>query len=178
MKRAVIGVMGSGVETWEDYVKPLAQWIADNDFHLLTGGGGGVMAVASASFSEAPNRKGGLCIGVVPTNLADNGLYVVKDGYPNRWVDLTIVSPLPSFSGKDPDEISRNHINILSSDVLIALPGSKGTRNEVDLSARFQKPIILYGPVASFAEFPAALPRTDSLAEVTHFILAHAGNRA
>jgi len=34
------------------------------------------------------------------------------------------------------DMNSRNHINILSSDVVIALPGSKGTYSEVMLAIR------------------------------------------
>ncbi len=170
IRRPVIGVMGSGNAAWADLAEPLAKWIAEQGFHLLTGGGGGVMAAASAAFCNVPGRTG-VCIGVVPTELDGAGIYIAKPGYPNPAVELPIVAPLGSFAGSDPQQVSRNHINVLTSTVVVALPGGKGTRNEVELASRYRKPVILFGPGEQFAAFPAALPRTEDLAEVARFIL-------
>ncbi len=40
--------------------------------------------------------------------------------------------------------MSRNHINVLSSDVVIALPGGPGTAGEVQLALRYGRSIVVY----------------------------------
>ena len=64
-KIPIIGVMGSGSEAHTDKSAKLGEWIAESGFHLLTGGGGGVMSAVSKSFCETENRKG-LSIGIIP----------------------------------------------------------------------------------------------------------------
>lgn len=167
---STIGIIGSGTKPWKEYSQPLAQWIASQNYHLLTGAGEGVMASASEAFYRVENRKG-VCIGIVPT-IPDATLgFVPKQNYPNPWVEIAITSPLSTFDGSDPQQVSRNYICVLSSDLLVALPGNKGTRNEIDLAIRFQKPLILFAPETEMLDFPPYLPRTSSLTEVKQFIV-------
>lgn len=171
-KRKVVGIMGSGEKTWDKYSIPLAQWIAQQDYHLLTGSGGGVMAAASKAFCQVENRAG-ICIGIIPTEPNAKGEFIPKNNYPNPWVELCIRSPLSTFDGLDHHQISRNYICILSSDVVIALPGSKGTKNEVNLAIRFNKPIILFGSENELKDFPKTIMRTTSIERVKKFIINH-----
>lgn len=169
MKRKVIGIIGSGTKPWREYSEPLARWIARQNYNLLTGAGEGVMATASEAFYRVENRKG-VCIGIVPTKPDATLGFVPKENYPNPWVEIAITSPLPSFDGSDPQQISRNYICVLSSDLLVALPGNKGTKNEISLAICFQKPLILLAPETEMLDFPPNLPRTSSKDEVTEFI--------
>ncbi len=166
--RTIVGIMGSGKEPWLELVQPLAEWIAQQGFHLLTGGGNGVMHSASEAFVRVQNREG-LCLGIMPTVAHPESGYVPKEGYPNKWVELSIISPLDGFQGDDA-VLNRNYINVLTSHVIVALPGSRGTRNEVELAQRFHKPIILYGPKSAFTDFPPSSIHTSSLPEVQEFI--------
>ena len=173
MRRKIVGIMGSGRKSWAEFTIPLAQWIAQQNYHLLTGSGTGVMATASEAFCKVENRKGS-CIGIVPTEPDQELGFIPKKNYPNPWVEIAITTPLSTFEGHDPNQISRNHICVLSSDVIVALPGSKGTHNEVSLAISFQKPIILFGPEKELQDFPPNITKTDSIEEVKDFILAHA----
>lgn len=165
-----IGIIGSGKQSWKEYSQPLARWIALQNYHLLTGAGKGVMASASEAFYRVEKRKG-VCVGIVPTIPHTKLGFIPKENYPNPWVEIAIKSPLPTFDGSDPQQVSRNYICVLSSDLLVALPGNKGTRNEIDLAIRFQKPLILFAPESEMLDFPPHLPRTSSLTEVKKFIL-------
>ncbi|MDJ0898618.1 MAG: hypothetical protein QNJ55_07385 [Xenococcus sp. MO_188.B8] len=170
MKRKIIGIIGSGTDPWVEFSHPLAEWIAQQNYHLLTGSGSGVMTSASEAFCQVQNRKG-TCIGIVPTEPNQEWGFVPKKNYPNPWVEICITTPLGTFDGHDPNQISRNHICVLSSDVIVALPGSKGTHNEANLAIRFRKPIILFGPEKEMQDFPQILTRTDSIEEVKNFIV-------
>ena len=169
MKRKVIGIIGSGTNPWKEYSQPLAEWIAKQNYNLLTGAGEGVMASASEAFYKVANREG-VCIGIVPTKPNSKLGFIPKENYPNSWVEIAITSPLPTFDGSDINQVSRNYICVLSSDLLVALPGNKGTKNEIDLAIRFQKPLILFAPDLEMLNFPSNLPRTSSLEEVKKFI--------
>ncbi len=63
--RPIIGVMGSGNNVHCERARALGLWLAKAGFHLLTGGGGGVMQTVSKAFCDVSNRKG-LVIGVFP----------------------------------------------------------------------------------------------------------------
>lgn len=165
----IIGVMGSGSEEWTDLSAPLGALIAGKNAHLLTGGGRGTMSAVSRSFTETPARRG-LCIGVIPGEEDDSGMFRPKAGYPNPYVELEIHSPLGPFTGEDPHQISRNHINIMTSHAIVALPGSRGTCNECELAQKFSKPIILYGPRAAFTDFPGDLAQTEKLEDIASFL--------
>ncbi len=135
----IVGVMGSGAHSHQDLAAPLGSAIANAGWHLLTGGGGGTMTAASRAFAATPGRNG-LCIGVLPGS--EDGRS--PDGYPNPWVEIVIRTHLPfsGAAGTGPD--SRNHINVLSADAVIALPGSAGTRSEIELALRYGRPLALH----------------------------------
>ena len=138
----IVGVMGSGTESHTARAQEVGRWLAQEGVHLLTGGGGGVMSAVSQAFAETPNRKG-MIIGIIPSAAPDPRVGP-KTGYPNAWVEIPIQTHL-SLSGENgTDPLSRNHINILSSDVLIALPGSAGTASEVSLALQYGRPLIAY----------------------------------
>ena len=171
-QRKVVGIMGSGHQPWTELVQPLARWIAQQNYHLLTGGGSGVMAVAAEAFCQVEPRLG-ISIGIIPTELNAQGQYIPLIGYPNPGIELSITTPLSRFNHQDPARLSRNHICILTSDVVVALPGDAGTRNEVNLALNYGKPIILFGAASDLKDFPTNVLRTTSLEQVKNFILQH-----
>ncbi len=72
------------------------------------------------------------------------------------------------------DSNSRNHINVLSSDVIVALPGGHGTRNEVALAVRYKRPVIAYVIEGTdVSEIPGQVPIAHSLGEVQEFVQSH-----
>ena len=142
LRRPIIGVIGSGSEEWPQLSHELGRWLAIIGVHLLTGGGRGVMTAVSKAFSEIPDRKG-LVIGVLPCR-ENPGVPKAWDGYPNPWVEIPITTHLPLSGTQGLEPLSRNHIVVLSSDVLVMLPGGEGTLSEVSLALRYERPIIAY----------------------------------
>lgn len=133
--------MGSGSSADEDRCGLLGRWLAREGVHLLTGGGDGVMKAVSKAFFEVANRKG-LVIGVLRAADADPSL--LAPGYPNPFVELPIRTHLPLSGPDGTDARSRNHINVLTADVVIAMPGGEGTRSETELAIRYRKPLVAY----------------------------------
>jgi hypothetical protein len=73
----------------------------------------------------------------------------VKAGYPNECVEIAIKTHLhgqrnaDGSGGDDPAGIySRNHINALTADVMVAFPGGSGTHAEVALAMRRAIPVL------------------------------------
>lgn len=141
-RRRIVGVMGSGVEPHEALAHPLGRWIAERGLHLLTGGGGGVMAAVAKGFASVPGRAG-LSIGVLPAG--------PPPGYPNRWIDIAIHTHLAALGDQGASPDSRNHVNVLTSDVVVALPGGAGTRSEIDLAVRYGKPLLRLDPTGGLS---------------------------
>lgn len=139
---AVVGVMGSGEEPHADRAVALGEWLAKQGVHLLTGGGGGVMEAVSRAFYKISDRRGSV-IGIIPGR-AESSDYLPREGYPNRWVELPIFTHLPLSGHRGEEPMSRNHINVLSSDLLVALPGGPGTASEVNLALRYRRPLIAF----------------------------------
>ena len=161
--------MGSSSRPFEDLAGPLGRWLASAGVHLLTGGGVGSMEAVSRAFAEVQPRTG-LVVGVLPADLPD-GLAVPRAGYPNPSVELAIFThlPLSGITGTDPR--SRNHINILSSDVVIVLPGNEGTESEMTLAVRYGKPVIaFFGDHVVDWQPPAGVPVARTLDEVRQFV--------
>ena len=162
MRRTVIGVMGSGTDEHADLAEPLGRWLATRGYDLLTGAGPGVMSAVSRAFSEVPGRRG-IVLGIVPAGRPD-GLY------PNPWVEIPIFTHLSGQGGPLGSE-SRNHINVLSSDVIVALPGAVGTQAEIELAVRYEKAIIAYWPAATRDQILADVPIARELEEVKRFVV-------
>ncbi|MGF1464950.1 MAG: molybdenum cofactor carrier protein [Sandaracinaceae bacterium] len=161
-RRPVVGVMGSGVEPHEPLATAVGTWIARSGWHLLTGGGAGVMAAVSAAYVAVEGRAG-LCLGVLP-GAVEGEAYRAPEGYPNPHLEVVIRTHLPGRSADGLARTSRNHINVLSADLVVALPGGAGTRSEVVLALRYGRPVMRVGPEAAFVGFPEAAPRVEEMA--------------
>ncbi|MBN3831887.1 DNA-binding protein [Burkholderia sp. Ac-20344] len=167
---AIIGVMGSGSSEWPELAEPLGVWIACHGFDLLTGAGRGVMLSTARAFATVRERAG-RSIGIVPSEMHPLFGFTPIAGYPNPFVDLPILTPLPRKESGAPDSaLSRNDVNVLTSDVVIALPGSKGTLDEIRLATRFAKPLMCIGPTGAFEGVPDGTRIVSELDEVFAFI--------
>lgn len=157
-RRRVVAVIGSGTGADQVACGKVGRLVAELKCDLLTGAGGGTMEAVSRAFCERRDELGttAVAIGIVPGDLDADGCYAAKGGYPNRWVELAIYTHLPRSGEEGKDMLSRNHINVLSADAVVALPGGPGTRSEVDLAKQYGIPLIAYGPHAPAGVEPAA----------------------
>ena len=166
--------MGSGSDPHTQKASQVGMWLAKLDVHLLTGGGSGVMESASKAFHKTENRKG-LVIGIIPGSFKEPS-YSSLPGYPNPWVEIPIYTHLPLSGMQGNDLMSRNHINILSSDVVIALPGSSGTASEVRLAQQYNKPLIAFLEHSDeITDLPSDTLIESSFAAIQEFVLSHIG---
>jgi uncharacterized protein (TIGR00725 family) len=173
-RRPVIGVMGSGRDRHDLVAGPVGAWIAGQGFHLLTGGGGGVMEAVGEAFAAVPDREG-LVIGVLPSSDGDPRRGQ-PPGYPNRWVELAIRTHLPLSGARGGAPLSRNHINVLTADVVVALPGGLGTSSEVRLAIAYDRPCVaMVNDRAEIPDLPDAVPSVSTLAEMAAFVLDQVG---
>jgi uncharacterized protein (TIGR00725 family) len=173
-RRPVVGVMGSSTQAYEDVAVPLGRALAAMGVHLLTGGGVAAMGAVSQAFAGVPGREGQV-IGVLPSDLPD-GTRVPSDGYPNAWVDIAIFTHLPLSGISGTDARSRNHINILSSDVVVVLPGGEGTESELELAVRYRKPVIaFFGDYEVIWPVADGVPVARTLDQVEAFVRQHLG---
>ena len=139
---AVVGVMGSGREPHTERARCVGEWIARAGCHLLTGGGAGVMAAVTEAFVSVADRRG-VAIGILPAR-ADGRAGAAPPGYPNPWVEIAVRTHLHEVGAHGAGPSSRNHLNVLSSDVVIVLPGSSGTASEARLAVRYGRPCIAW----------------------------------
>ncbi len=145
----VVTVIGSGDP---DHANPelaeaVGRLVAEMGFHLLTGGGLGVMRDACRGFVSVAGRRG-VSIGIIPRSSDGEA---PKEGYPNPWVEIPILTHLPGRLGPDGAD-SRNAINVLSAWKILALPGGEGTRAEIRLAKRYGKPLLAVMDVAQRQE--------------------------
>jgi len=177
-RRRVVGVLGSG-ETSDERADQIGRLVAELGCDLLTGGGGGVMAAASRAFVETPGRNG-IAIGIIPgfvdrldeleARTIDSTVlveYDVDPRYPNPWVELAIHTHLPHSGASGTFRTSRNHLNVLSSTALVALPGGEGTWSEMWLALRYGTPLIAYG---NHTKVPDGVQTTNDSEEVRRFL--------
>jgi predicted Rossmann-fold nucleotide-binding protein len=152
-RRRVVAVIGSGL-TADPSCEEIGRLIATLGCDLLTGAGRGAMEAVSRAFYETSPRRG-LVVGVVPAEVAPlealearRGVqvqYDVRAGYPNPWVELAIYTHLPDSGPEGTLRSSRNHINVLTADAIVALPGGAGTEAEAWLALQYGVPIVAYG---------------------------------
>lgn len=126
--RTVIGVMGGAsvnAGALRDAYET-GRLIAERGWVLLNGGrDAGVMAASARGASEA----GGLVIGILP-------------GHDKRGASPHIDVAVPTGMGD-----ARNVINVLASDVVVALPGGAGTISEVALALKSGRTVVSLGLV-------------------------------
>ncbi len=171
----VVGVMGSGRDPHAARARRVGAWIAAAGYHLLTGGGEGVMQAATEAFVGVPDRPG-RAIGILPGSAGGPGAPASGEtppGYPNRWVEIAIRTHLDARGARGGDADSRNHLNVLTSDVVIVLPGGAGTASEARLALRYGRPAVAYlahrGDVPGL---PEAIPVETRFARVQAFVRA------
>ena len=125
--RTVIGVMGSGRPldgAAFSVAYNLGELIARRGWVLLTGGtAAGVMDAASQGAQSA----GGLVVGVLKSESGAEG---------TQYLDIAIRTGMGD---------ARNVINVLSSDVVVALPGGAGTLSEIAHGLKAGKTVIALG---------------------------------
>ncbi len=176
LRRAIVGVMGSGTDDASARAVELGTWLAKQRVHLLTGAGGGVMKAVSQAFDEVKPREG-LALGIVPGGMY-GGRYESAPGYPNPDVELAIFTHLPLSGARGSDERSRNHINVLTADIVIALPGGEGTSSEVRLALQYGRPLICYlKDRAEIPDLPGEARVASTLREVQDFVMARLAER-
>lgn len=127
MAKTIIGVMGVGNATPEQLkdAEQLGAAIAQAGWVLLTGGrAAGVMEAASRGAKSA----GGLTLGILPGGDRRQA---------SEYVDLVICTDLGN---------GRNNINVLSSEVVIAVGMGMGTASEIALALKNHRPVILLKP--------------------------------
>jgi predicted Rossmann-fold nucleotide-binding protein len=141
----IVAVVGHGTNVDPD-AEGFGAWLATFNVHLLTGGGRGVMEAVCKGFAGVPRpRRRGWSIGVLPTD----GKGRMKQGYPNSFVEIAVKTHLhgqrnaDGSGGDDPHGIySRNHINALTADVMVAFPGGSGTYAEVVMAMKANKQVL------------------------------------
>lgn len=170
----IIGVMGSGAEPHADKAEAVGHWLARAGVHLLTGGGGGVMESVSRAFFETRKRQG-LVIGVLPAGSEPGAKPRPKrSDYPNPWVEIPLFTHLSLSGERGMEPMSRNHINVLSSNVVIALPGDAGTASEVRLAQAYRRPLVAFVDRASqIPGLPPEIAVRSTLAGVQSFLASH-----
>lgn len=157
--------MGAGARTHEELAAPLGRRLARLGVHLLTGGGSGVMTSVSRAFAGVRDRAG-IVIGVLPL-AGEYGGAGAPGEYPNPWVEVPIRTHLGRL-GADP--LSRNHVNVLTSDAVVALPGSSGTASEVALAVEYRRPLVLFGDLGRARDLPGSVGTAASVDEVIAFV--------
>lgn len=160
--------MGCGHRELVHLADPLGAYLARLPVHLLVGGGAGVMTSVARAFRENA-RDEALVIGILPS--LETGEAGVPEGYPNPWVDVPIRTHLGARGRLGATLGSRNHINVLTADAVIALPGGAGTRTEIELSLHYERPtIVLHGEDGPLPELLAAVEQTPSLTRIAEFL--------
>jgi uncharacterized protein (TIGR00725 family) len=120
--RPRIGVVGPAFCTPDVYelARQVGFLIGRNGAILICGGRSGVMEAAAKGAKEA----GGTTVGILPGDIASEA---------NAYIDIPIVTGMGN---------ARNAINVLTSQVIIAIHGSYGTLSEIALAIKCRIPVI------------------------------------
>lgn len=130
------------------------------------------MGAVCRAFAETGGREG-LVIGVLPKSDAVDESKPPA-GYPNTWVEIAIRTHLPARGARGADQNSRNHINVLSADAVLALPGGPGTLSEVRLALAYGRPVAAhFADRGLLAGLPDEVPTVPTLAQVGQFLRRH-----
>jgi uncharacterized protein (TIGR00725 family) len=164
-KLPIIDVFGQGSAIDAErarLARSIGALVAKLGAHLLTGGGYGVMAAAAEGFVSTADRVG-FSIGIIPRlqkgafdepNRDDGGRR-----YPNPFVEIPVFTPLPPRVDDWRNAPARNHINVLTADAIVSLPGGTGTQNELNMAAHYrsegsrpraERRTVLLGPAEEF----------------------------
>jgi len=125
MKKFIVGVMGGGEGASQkvcEMAYELGKLIAQAGWVLLNGGRQvGVMEASARGAKE----NGGVTVGILP----DRNMELASS-----YIDIPIITGMGD---------GRNFLNVMSSDVVVALPGRAGTISEIALALKNGKTVIL-----------------------------------
>jgi uncharacterized protein (TIGR00725 family) len=125
MKKYIVGVMGGGEGASREVCQlayELGKLIAQEGWVLLNGGrSAGVMEASARGAKE----NGGLTVGILPDTNCDQA---------SSLIDIPILTGMGD---------GRNFINVMTSDIVVALPGRAGTISEIALALKNGKTVIL-----------------------------------
>jgi len=107
----------------EQYAYKIGAMVAQEGWMLLNGGRSSGVMEASA---KGAKDNGGLTIGILPVDDAS---------WASQHIDIPIVTGIG---------MARNIINVLSSDIIVALPGSAGTISEIAIALKYNKMVLLF----------------------------------
>lgn len=125
IRKLIVGVMGGGDGASPDdcgLAYRLGGLIAREGWILLNGGRAAGVMEASA---RGARENGGLTVGILPD---------MSGHLASRYIDIPIATGMGD---------GRNYINVLSSDVVVALPGMAGTISEIALALKNGKKVVL-----------------------------------
>lgn len=132
MVKTIVAVIGSShaSEAEVDFAEAVGKKIAKYGFLLLTGARGGVMKAAC----RGAKKEGGLTLGILPA---------ANKSQANKFTDIVIPSGMGS---------TRNSLNALTADYIIAVGGGAGTLSEIAYAWMYNKPILAVEGVGGWAE--------------------------
>ncbi len=123
--KTVVSVIGGHkcTKEVEDLALNLGKSIGKSGAVLACGGLSGVMEYAAKGAKQA----GGITVGILPGN---------DKCVANAYIDVPIATGLG---------LARNTVVVSSADVVVALPGEKGTLSEIAFALTLEKPVIDLG---------------------------------
>jgi predicted Rossmann-fold nucleotide-binding protein len=120
----------------------------------LTGGGGGLMRAVGQAFLDKKkevldqNRPAGTLISILRAKelpqVRKDGKRNWKANADNGLGEIIIRTHLPLSGNNGSDPLSRNHINALTADLVVILPGGEGTLSELQLASEYGKDILIF----------------------------------
>jgi uncharacterized protein (TIGR00725 family) len=143
---AVIGASSAGPGTL-DIAEEVGSLIGLEHWHLLTGGGGGVMEAACKGFQSVKVGESGIAIGILPSD---------DTAFANRFLDIAI----PTGLG-----IARNAVIARTANALVAVGGCSGTLSEMALAWQLGRPVAACMESGGWAEKLGGTAIDDRFAE-------------
>jgi uncharacterized protein (TIGR00725 family) len=125
MKKAIVGIIGPGESATQENIKlayQIGEVVAKLGFIVLTGGRN--CGVMDAAMKGAKKNKG-ITIGILPD---DHKARI------SSYVDIPILTGMGN---------ARNNINVLTSDLIIAVGEGPGTLSEISLAIKANKKILI-----------------------------------
>lgn len=128
MSKLIVGIIGPGERALDvntDDAFQIGQIVGKFQMTLLTGGRNiGVMHAAC----KGAKKTGGITVGILPEENKKNV---------SSFIDIPVITGQGS---------GRNNINILTSDLIIAVGNGPGTLSEIALAMKAKKTLIIYKP--------------------------------